>query len=602
MKTNALFFIDSIASYRDADGWLKTTFERLLETRIDALLAETSNPALSPAYREFLEATKRNLALAHGGYFARDWGEPDESAAAEEREDILHKERTLPFRKSDGTWNIRRFFFSKWTLREGWDNPNVFTICKLRTSGSDTSKIQEVGRGLRLPVDEQGNRLAGFEWRLQYIIGWDERDFAEKLIGEINSDARIQLDTAKLTDAMIRVIVEARGLQTGELLRELDSKNIINRDNTFQEGGYEKLLAEYPELLQTQVRVGKVVSSAAKDRGAKVKLRKANWEKIADFWKKVSKRYLLSFERLEEGEIGELLESVLKTDGVFDLNRSVNLVIQETRKTADGGGLALTEKTVTIANPGLIGKLTYGEFVCRLAKRTAIPVAILHARLWKRLDDLAQNGLDKVALNARLNLNSLEKIVAVWEEQFAETYAAKYDYDPLNYTADTSIMKGGSFVNEIAAGLVGTTLAKHLADDPRNLYEPPRAYDSEMEREIETYIPNQQVIVFGKVPRRAIRVPTYTGGSTTPDFVYVIKEAQNRKHDVLMRESPGDSTAKPAKNKGRLALLIETKAANMRGTEKRSITAQEKLFRKIPGVKWRLLTSAKDIQAVLEDF
>jgi type III restriction enzyme len=79
-------------------------------------------------------------------------------------------------------------------LREGWDNPNVFTICKLRTSGSETSKIQEVGRGLRLPVDELGNRLSSEEFRLNYIIGWDEKNFAEKLIGEINRDAKVILN------------------------------------------------------------------------------------------------------------------------------------------------------------------------------------------------------------------------------------------------------------------------------------------------------------------------------------------------------------------------------------------------------------------------
>ena len=69
------------------------------------------------------------------------------------------------------------FLFSKWTLREGWDNPNVFVIAKLRTSGSDNSKIQEVGRGLRLPVDETGHRIQQDEWptRLAFLIGYDEK-------------------------------------------------------------------------------------------------------------------------------------------------------------------------------------------------------------------------------------------------------------------------------------------------------------------------------------------------------------------------------------------------------------------------------------------
>ena len=88
---------------------------------------------------------------------------------------------------------FRRFLFSKWTLKEGWDNPNVFTITKLRSSGSDISKIQEVGRGLRLPVDENGNRCGGNgnyseQFTLTYIVDFTEEDFAQRLVDEINSE------------------------------------------------------------------------------------------------------------------------------------------------------------------------------------------------------------------------------------------------------------------------------------------------------------------------------------------------------------------------------------------------------------------------------
>ena len=190
VKTITLFFIDNIYSYRMKDGWLKGIFEKRLRAKLDELLKQHT----SGEYHDYLLATKNNISGAHGGYFAQDWGQPDSEAIAEELQDILHKERTLTFRKTDGSWNIRRFFFSKWTLKEGWDNPNVFTICKLRSSGSETSKIQEAGRGLRLPVDEQGNRLASGEWKLNFIIGYDEKDFAQKLIGEINQDTKIKLD------------------------------------------------------------------------------------------------------------------------------------------------------------------------------------------------------------------------------------------------------------------------------------------------------------------------------------------------------------------------------------------------------------------------
>lgn len=64
------------------------------------------------------------------------------------------EKETIIIKNEDGSYNTLRFLFSKWTLKEGWDNPNVFTIAKLRSSGSENSKLQEVGRGLRLPVDE----------------------------------------------------------------------------------------------------------------------------------------------------------------------------------------------------------------------------------------------------------------------------------------------------------------------------------------------------------------------------------------------------------------------------------------------------------------
>ena len=86
-----------------------------------------------------------------------------------------------------------RFIFSKWTLREGWDNPNVFQIVKLRSSGSEISKLQEVGRGLRLPVDVDGTRLAHEQFYLTYLIDYTEKSFAASLISEINNDVAMSI-------------------------------------------------------------------------------------------------------------------------------------------------------------------------------------------------------------------------------------------------------------------------------------------------------------------------------------------------------------------------------------------------------------------------
>src|SRR5699024_4879435 len=111
-------------------------------------------------YLSFLQATLANLTEnVHAGYFGEDRGSGGEAIQAEVDDILRNKEKLLSFKDENGQWESRRFLFSKWTLREGWDNPNVFVIAKLRTSGSENSKIQEVGRGLRLPVDENGHRL-----------------------------------------------------------------------------------------------------------------------------------------------------------------------------------------------------------------------------------------------------------------------------------------------------------------------------------------------------------------------------------------------------------------------------------------------------------
>jgi type III restriction enzyme len=365
-------------------------------------------------------------------------------------------------------------------------------------------------------------------------------------------------------------------------LETLDGNGIIKRDNSFKDGGYEKLTALYPELLQTQIKQGKIVSPGGQKRRV-IKLRQKNWEKIKDVWQELSKRYMLQFERLPDEETPALFKTVLETPGVFDENKDLMLTIQRTVKK-DDGSIVLAEENITVENPGLIGILKYNDFVKILAKRTNIPIQIIHSKLWLCLKKFADNGAAKEEINRKLNQNSLEKIISLWVEKFAQTFAAKYDYNQLNFSAETSVIKNGSFVKELEAGLVGINPANDIADDDRNLYEQPTAYDSEPEHEVEKFKPNEKITVFGKIPRRAIKVPTYTGGSTTPDFIYY-------------KETAG---AAQASYNSKLTLLIEMKAKDLRGAEKRAVEAQAKLFNKIKSVKWELVKNADEIRAILQ--
>ena len=165
IKTLSLFFIDEVAKYRqyDEDGnELLGEYGEIFEEEYTNILNEYLS-LLDTPYQKYL----RGIATAdtHKGYFSIDkkTGRSVNSElkrGSEFSDDISayelilkNKERLLSFDEPT------RFFFSHSALREGWDNPNVFQICTLKHSDSSTQKRQEVGRGLRLCVNQAGNRM-----------------------------------------------------------------------------------------------------------------------------------------------------------------------------------------------------------------------------------------------------------------------------------------------------------------------------------------------------------------------------------------------------------------------------------------------------------
>ena len=166
IKTLSLFFIDEVAKYRqyDADGnEVLGEYGRVFEEEYIAVLTEYRK-FLNPAYLAYLDGI--SAADTHKGYFSIDkkTGRAVDSTlkrGSEFSDDISaydlilkNKERLLSFEEPT------RFIFSHSALREGWDNPNVFQICTLKHGGdSSTQKRQEVGRGLRLCVNQAGDRM-----------------------------------------------------------------------------------------------------------------------------------------------------------------------------------------------------------------------------------------------------------------------------------------------------------------------------------------------------------------------------------------------------------------------------------------------------------
>lgn len=585
VKTLSLFFIDSIRSYRDKHGWLREIFEKLLREKLIKLISEykLKTDFREKEYLSYLQATLTKLTTdVHAGYFGEDRGNGDAAIQAEVDDILRNKEKLLSFKDANGNWETRRFLFSKWTLREGWDNPNVFVIAKLRTSGSEISKIQEVGRGLRLPVDENGHRLMQSELpsRLKFLIGYDERDFAKKLVSDVNSDAYIKLNEEKITEAMIQLIISnSPTLDEESLLEQLDRESIIARNNNFKNGGFKRLVELYPVLTEAnQVHSDRITAGGLKDK-QRVKLNKANWNKMLDLWKHFSNRYMLEFNKIDNSKMQSLIDDVMQDTKNFVLQYAE---FTQSELYYDGeNGMSLREQTADYNNHEVFSGMTYGVFLTRLAKATRLEPTQLHRSLIPVLKEKFNGETDY------LNEITLSNLIRDFRQKFEERYAQNYQYHALNFQASTSVFdaKKQDFKDDILSTIVGVNEDEDVFDNNQQLYQvPPIRYDSvHPEKDLLEHGYNSSVLSFGKLPRKAIQIPRYMGGTTTPDFVYVIK----RKDETIVY------------------LLVETKAegSSKRISDKQIVANQKEFFGMLKkyDIEYKEATSATDVYSKLRE-
>jgi len=185
IKVLSLFFIDRVANYRDDDEGGKPAqgkFAKVFEETLAELMKE-------PRYQE-LEWLKLPVADLHNGYFAQDKkGALKDTNGATQADDEVYnlimkdKERLLSMDVP------LRFIFSHSALREGWDNPNVFQICNLREMSTERERRQTLGRGLRLPVNQDGLRVRDDSINKLYVFANETyEDFARGLQSEYESE------------------------------------------------------------------------------------------------------------------------------------------------------------------------------------------------------------------------------------------------------------------------------------------------------------------------------------------------------------------------------------------------------------------------------
>ncbi|MEO2682965.1 DEAD/DEAH box helicase family protein, partial [Clostridium butyricum] len=252
IKVLSLFFIDEVSKVRDEsskDG--RGEYLKIFDELYSTIIKEEKYKNKFEEYKEFFTEYNNTLNVREG-YFAidkknkvvdiEDWdsSKEDVKLKSKSQEDVDRgiqlilnkKEELISFKEP------LAFIFSHSALREGWDNPNVFNICTLKQGASDIAKKQEIGRGLRLPVDITGRRCKRGDINHLTVIANDNYEhFAEMLQKDYNENMNFNKD--EITPDLIIRTFKAAGIPnekiSAELVNilktELLSKKIINNKN-----------------------------------------------------------------------------------------------------------------------------------------------------------------------------------------------------------------------------------------------------------------------------------------------------------------------------------------------------------------------------------
>lgn len=547
IKTLALFFIDDIHSYRDNDikePYLKNIFEEELRKKLEEEINKCDMFELE--YRGYLEESLANIKETHAGYFSQDNVSTEEEIEKEVNTILFDKERLLSLVDKNGKVNTTRFIFSKWTLKEGWDNPNIFTIAKLRSSGSDNSKLQEIGRGLRLPVDETGNRIENETFTLNYIVDFTEKDFVKKLEEEIYGET--SLEQKVLTSEQIETIATNKALSKEEVLIDLMGKGYISFDREIKTDKLQEFINEYPEIFnrldKNRVRDRNV------DKNKKVAIRKDNYWKLKDLWEQLNEKYYLHFDKIDDDVLIGVVSDVITEDLI---NKTVRRTKRETSEMVQGE--LIFNVTLDSIDSSYDDTLNYGTFLKSVAENTNISIPIIHAGVvraskFKRIEKAFFTRDTVRSFSIYFKQRIYDELLKIYSYKklpnttVHPTELTEEDGNPRDFVK-TSAYLG---VNERK----GTPLESYLYDTI--------LFDSEIEEN--NIIENiSSVEVYGKIPKRTMQIPFIDGSTYSPDFMYVIKDKEGKPTINLVVESKGVK-----------------KKQDLRGTEDHKIEAANKLF------------------------
>nr|WP_231626085.1 type III restriction-modification system endonuclease [Helicobacter pylori] len=562
IKALCMVFISGVNSYlseNEKPAKLALLFEKLYQQKLEEVLKKP----LDENYRAYLERTKDAIYKVHGGYFAKSKKESDEAKAIELI--LKEKEKLLSF-DSD-----LRFIFSQWALQEGWDNPNVMTICKLAPSHSNITKLQQIGRGLRLAVNDKGERITkehvdfDFVNELVVIVPQVEGDFVGAIQQEISEHSLIKQEfsaeelekSGMVKKGYYGVLFETlEGLGFGEKTGDESFKLTLNQNEFLKKVPELETLKDETyldfEKLKDFLKDRLIGNSRVRDKNErkteKIKINKENFKKFETLWAGLNHQARIAYAIDSESLIDEIVKNINSS-----FNVSSKIVSVTTHKKVETmGNNAKTE--IFERESACVWSLH--EFISALSNK----VKLSFKSVAKVLENIDENKFNEIKKNEQESLKRLEELFL---EIIYQNIEDKISYQMRETTIKNR--KNDAFydekgeIREFLDGSLGADKyeIKNPSAQEKCLYENFMQVDSEIEKDTIEESNDTKIIVFGKLPK--VKIPIGLNQTYSPDFGYVVEN--NDKKVLLVVETKGVD-----------------KKSELRPEEERKISTAKKFF------------------------
>ncbi len=589
IKALCMVFISGVNSYlseNEQPAKLALLFEKLYQQKLEEVLKKP----LDENYRAYLERTKDAIYKVHGGYFAKSKKESDEAQVIALI--LKEKEKLLSF-DSD-----LRFIFSQWALQEGWDNPNVMTICKLAPSHSNITKLQQIGRGLRLAVNDKGERItkehADFDFvnELVVIVPQVEGDFVGAIQQEISEHSLIKQTfsaeelekSGVVKKGYYGVLLETlESLGFGEKTDDENFKLTLNQNEFLEkEPELEKLKDEkyldfekLKNFLKDRLIGNSRVRNKNERKTEKIKINKENFKKFETLWESLNHQARIAYAIDSESLIDEIVKNINSS-----FNVSSKIVSVTTHKKVETMG---NNATTEIFEQKSACVWSLHEFISALSNK----VKLSFKSVAKVLEKIDENKFNEIKKNEQESLRRLEELFL---EIIYQNIKDKISYQMRETTIKNK--KNDAFYDEkgeIREFLDGSLRGdkyeiKNSSAQEKCLYENFIQVESEIEKDTIEESNDTKIIVFGKLPR--VEIPVGLNQTYSPDFGYVVEN-----------------------NDKKVLLVVETKGveheSELRDEEKRKISTAKKFFEALKkqgvNIEYKTKLNNKQLSALINE-